>query len=109
MAIRKHGSSSPVFMAILSGGGQLRHRFGELRKMAVICLSAKNRRQVLIPPKHGNGHLVLSEEAIFHYKQSTDYDPGGQFTYKWDDPALNIWWPINNPILSRRDESGHFV
>lgn len=72
-------------------------------------LSEKNRQQVLIPPKHGNGHLVLSEEAIFHYKQSTDYNPGGQFTYKWNDPALNIWWPISNPILSRRDESGHFV
>ena len=28
----------------------------------------------LIPPKFGNGHLVLSEFAIFHYKQNTQYD-----------------------------------
>lgn len=72
-------------------------------------LSGANRKQVLIPPKHGNGHVVLSEQAIFHYKQNTYYNPGGQFTYVWNDPELNIWWPIKNPILSRRDEVGHFV
>ncbi|MBI2329291.1 MAG: dTDP-4-dehydrorhamnose 3,5-epimerase family protein, partial [Chloroflexi bacterium] len=37
-------------------------------------LSEQNRRQVLIPPRFGNGHVVLSEMAIFHYKQSTYYD-----------------------------------
>ncbi len=51
-------------------------------------LSDRNRLQILIPPFHGNGHLVLSDQAIFHYKQSTDYDPSGQFTYKWNDPEL---------------------
>ncbi|HBL24189.1 MAG TPA: dTDP-4-keto-6-deoxy-D-glucose epimerase [Deltaproteobacteria bacterium] len=78
-------------------------------KWQSFVLSDRNRCQVLIPPRHGNGHLVLSETAIFHYKQSTDYNPGGQFTYKWDDPELNIWWPVKDPILSRRDENGHFV
>jgi dTDP-4-dehydrorhamnose 3,5-epimerase len=66
-------------------------------------LSDVNRLQVLIPPKFGNGHLVLSESAIFHYKQTTDYDREGQFTLLWNDPKLDIWWPIDNPILSRRD------
>lgn len=72
-------------------------------------LSDRNRHQILVPPKHGNGHLVLSEKAIFHYKQSSYYNPSGQFTYKWNDPKLNIWWPVKNPILSQRDELGHFV
>lgn len=72
-------------------------------------LSERNRHQILIPPKHGNGHVVLSESAIFHYKQSTYYNPSGQFTYKWDDPLLNIWWPVKNPLLSQRDEAGKFV
>jgi len=67
-------------------------------------LSEQNREQVLIPPKHGNGHVVLSESAIFHYKQTSYYNPQGQFTYKWNDPELDIWWPIKNPIISRRDE-----
>jgi dTDP-4-dehydrorhamnose 3,5-epimerase len=65
--------------------------------------------QVLIPPKHGNGHLVLSETSIFHYKQSTYYDPAGQFTYRWNEPRFNIWWPVRDPILSMRDERGEFV
>jgi dTDP-4-dehydrorhamnose 3,5-epimerase len=72
-------------------------------------LSEHNRLQVLIPPKHGNGHVVMSEQAIFHYKQSTYYNPKGQFTMVWNDPAFNIWWPVPQPIVSRRDEVGHFV
>ncbi len=67
-------------------------------------LSAENRLQVLIPPRFGNGHLVMSPTAIFHYKQSTEYDRAQQFTLRWDDPRLGIWWPIRNPILSRRDD-----
>ena len=70
-------------------------------------LSDKNRLQVFIPPKFGNGHLVLSEKAIFHYKQNTYYNQKGQFTYVWNDPSLKIWWPLKDPILSVRDETGH--
>ncbi|MCU0666053.1 MAG: dTDP-4-dehydrorhamnose 3,5-epimerase family protein [Candidatus Omnitrophica bacterium] len=66
-------------------------------------LSEDNRLQVLVPPKFGNGHLVLSEQAIFHYKQSTNYDRASQFTISWNDPRLNIPWPVEKPILSKRD------
>jgi len=66
-------------------------------------LSDHNHLQVLVPPKHGNGHLVLSETAIFSYKQNTYYNRAGQFTLQWNDPQLNIWWPIPNPIVSQRD------
>ncbi len=72
-------------------------------------LSEHNRLQVLIPPKHGNGHVVMSQQAIFHYKQSTYYNPKGQFTIVWNDPAFKIWWPVKDPIVSRRDEVGRFV
>ena len=78
-------------------------------RWASFVLSDRNRYQVLVPPKFGNAHLVLSDVAIFHYKQSTDYDPSKQFTYKWDTPVFNIWWPVKSPILSRRDEAGRFV
>jgi dTDP-4-dehydrorhamnose 3,5-epimerase len=77
-------------------------------KWQSFTLSDTNRHQVLVPPKHGNGHLVLSDLTIFHYKQSSYYQPGKQFTYLWNDPKLNIWWPIKTPILSTRDELGHF-
>lgn len=73
-------------------------------KWQSFVLSDVNRKQVLIPPKHGNSYLTLSEQSIFHYKQSTYYNPKGQFTYRWDDPKFKIWWPVKNPIVSQRDE-----
>ena len=76
-------------------------QFGKWESFA---LSETNRLQVLVPPRFGNGHLVLSEQAIFHYKQSTYYNRAGQFTLLWNDPTLNIWWPVKNPIVSMRDE-----
>jgi len=61
--------------------------------------------QVLIPPKYGTGHLVLSASAIFHYKQSTYYNEYSQFTIPWDDPELMVYWPLDGePIVSERDK-----
>ena len=67
-------------------------------------LSEENHLQVLIPPRFGNGHVVLSDRAIFHYKQSTYYNRAGQFTLPWNDPKLNIQWPVKEPVLSKRDQ-----
>ncbi len=67
-------------------------------------LSDQDRLQVLVPPKFGNGHLVLSDLAIFHYKQSTYYHRAAQFTLLWNDPELNLCWPVKDPILSSRDK-----
>ncbi len=66
-------------------------------------LTGQNGKQVLIPPGYGNAHIVLSDQAVYHYKQSTYYDRSGQFTFKWNDEMFNIVWPIDNPILSKRD------
>jgi len=73
-------------------------------KWTSFTLSDRNRKQVLIPPGFGNGHVVLTERAIFHYKQNTVYERASQFTILWNDPQVNIWWPIKNPIISARDE-----
>lgn len=75
----------------------------QYRQWESFTLSEKNCIQVLVPPNFGIGHLVLSEQAIFSYKQSTYYNRANQFTLVWNDPELNIWWPIKNPILSQRD------
>lgn len=80
--------------------------FGKWQSFA---LSELNKHQVLVPPKHGNGHLCLSEKSIFHYKQSAYYDPSRQFTIRWNDPRFNIQWPIKNPILSQRDKLGYIA
>lgn len=78
----------------------------QFREWQSFTLTESNRLQVLIPPKFGNGHLVLSEVAIFHYKQTTEYNRAGQFSIVWNDPKYNLWWPSKSPIVSLRDESG---
>jgi dTDP-4-dehydrorhamnose 3,5-epimerase len=76
----------------------------EFGKWQSFALSDVTRMQVLVPPKFGNAYLVMSDKAVFQYKQSSYYNRAGQFTYKWNDPQLNIWWPIKHPIVSIRDE-----
>lgn len=71
-----------------------------------IVLTEHNKKSVLVPPMFANGHLVLSNTAVFFYKWSYpgDYpDVDEQFTVKWNDERIGINWPINNPILSKRD------
>jgi len=81
----------------------------QYKKWQGFSLSDTNRYQILVPPNFGNGHIVLSDRAIFHYKQNTYYNPKGQFTIVWNDPEYGMWWPIKNPIVSQRDELGRFT
>ena len=72
-----------------------------------IILDDRSRKQVLLPPGVGNGFCVLSHKSVFHYKWSYPGkypDVKDQFTIRWDNPSLNINWPINFPILSSRDK-----
>ena len=77
-----------------------------------VVLNEKNKKQVLVPPFFLNGHLVLSDKAIFHYKWSYtgEYpDVQDQFSLNYKDPILNIDWPISEPILSERDKNSKYT
>jgi len=72
-----------------------------------MILDDKSRKMVLIPPGFGNGFLVLNRHSVFHYKWSYEGqypDVDQQFTIKWNDPRIGIDWPIENPILQKRDK-----
>ena len=72
-----------------------------------MILDDKKRHQVLLPPGVGNGFLVISDYSVFHYKWAYDGeypDVEDQFTLKWNNKNLNIDWPIDNPILQKRDK-----
>lgn len=79
----------------------------QYRQWQAFTLNDSNHLQVYIPPKFGNSFVVLSEIALFHYKQTTAYNRQGQFTLLWNDPALNIQWPVERPILSERDSGNN--
>jgi dTDP-4-dehydrorhamnose 3,5-epimerase len=77
-----------------------------------IVLTSKNKKSVLVPPMFANGHLVLSNEATFFYKWAYPGkypDVQDQFSLNWKDPAINIHWPIDDPILSDRDKYSKFI
>src|SRR5438477_5458523 len=75
-------------------------------KSGAVTLSRDNKRQFYIPPGFAHGFLVLSETAMFHYKCTDFYSPKDELTIRWDDPALEIAWPIQNPIVSEKDARG---
>ena len=66
-------------------------------------LSDENRRQIYIPPGFAHGFAVTSIEATLAYKVTDYYAPNGEQSIRWNDPTLNIPWPIEDPILSERD------
>ena len=68
-----------------------------------MILSEENRCQLYIPEGFAHGFCVISETALFSYKCSACYDPQAEGGICWNDPELNIDWPIRNPLLSDRD------
>ena len=66
-------------------------------------LSENSRIEILVPPLHGIGHLIISDFAIYYYKQTSYYEDKDEFVFPWNSDKLNINWPIKNPILSTKD------
>lgn len=69
-----------------------------------ITLSDENHVQMYIPPGFAHGFCVTSSEADFYYKCTDYYSPPAEHGIAWNDPKLNIPWPVKNPILSPKDE-----
>ena len=61
----------------------------------MVELSEDNKRQFFIPRGFAHGFLVLSDEAIFTYKVDNVYAPQAEAGIRWNDPALDINWPID--------------
>ena len=73
-------------------------------KHVSVVLSEKNRQILYVPRGFAHGFLVLSKEAEFVYKVDNRYSPESEGGVMWNDPDLNIKWPIKNPVLSEKDK-----
>ena len=69
-------------------------------------LSARNHRQLWIPPGFAHGFLVLSDTADFLYKTTDFYAPQSEGAVRWDDPDIGVAWPDIGmaPQLSAKDQ-----
>ena len=74
-------------------------------KYVMVELSEENNRQLFIPRGFAHGFLVLSDEAVFTYKVDNVYAPQYEASIKWNDPSINIEWPIapEDVITSEKD------
>ena len=66
-------------------------------------LSEENKKELFLPIGFAHGFCVLSDEAEIIYKSSDEYSPENERAIAWNDPTINIDWPIKNPIVSEKD------
>lgn len=64
-------------------------------KHVMVELSDENKRQFFIPRGFAHGFLVLSDEAVFTYKVDNVYAPQAEAGIRWNDPDVDIDWPID--------------
>lgn len=88
----------------------------DVRKGSATCgqwvgveLSAENKRQLWIPEGFAHGFYALTDNAEFLYKCTDYYNPKAEHSILWNDPDINIAWPIatESPlVLSDKDMKG---
>lgn len=74
-----------------------------------LLLSAENKKQLWVPAGFAHGFYVTSKSAEFVYKCTDYYHPESEVSIAWDDPSIDIKWPLVNgqkPLLSTKDEKG---
>jgi dTDP-4-dehydrorhamnose 3,5-epimerase len=91
-----HGSVFDIAVDIRKGSPT----FG---KYVSVDLSDENKLQFWVPPGFAHGFVVTSEVAELEYKVTDYYSPNDEGAIIWNDPDLNISWPIKSPQLSKKD------
>ncbi len=72
-------------------------------------LSQTNHRMLFIPEGYGHAFCVLSDVAEVAYKCTDFYAPETAKGLRWNDPDVNVDWPVTEPILSAQDEAHPFL
>ena len=74
-------------------------------KAFTIELTSENKTQIFVPVGFAHGFVTLSEVCEVQYKQTAFYRPSTEAGIAWNDPDVAINWPIQDPILSKRDQN----
>lgn len=73
-------------------------------KWTGVVLSSENHRQLWVPPGFAHGFCVMSDITYFTYKCTDIYTPHAEGGVIWNDPDIGIQWPLEDIILSDKDQ-----
>jgi dTDP-4-dehydrorhamnose 3,5-epimerase len=102
-------NSQAKFLTVVKGeifdvAVDLRKKSKTFGKYFSINLSSKNYSSIYIPKGFAHGFCCLDKENIVYYCNSNYRNKNNETGILWNDPDINIKWPIKNPILSIKDK-----
>jgi dTDP-4-dehydrorhamnose 3,5-epimerase len=68
-----------------------------------VKLSEENKHQLYVPSGFAHGFCVPDDASEVEYKCTDFFDPDDEHGVIWNDPTINIAWPIRRPLLSEKD------
>lgn len=74
-----------------------------------VRLSEENKRMLYIPRGCAHGYCTLSAETEFLYKVDAYYSPAHDAGIRWNDPAIGVAWPVEDPVVSDKDAKLPFL
>jgi dTDP-4-dehydrorhamnose 3,5-epimerase len=68
-------------------------------------LSAENRRMLYVPEGFAHGFQTLADDTELFYQMSEYYAPDYARGLRWNDPLINIAWPLAIESISAKDQA----
>lgn len=94
--------SGQAFLAIVD----IRPDLPTFGKVETFMVNDENRIGLFIPEGFANSICVTGDSAVdYIYLVDKYYDGSDTRAIAWDDPDLNINWPVKNPVISERDKN----
>ncbi|GAB3008172.1 dTDP-4-dehydrorhamnose 3,5-epimerase [Cyclobacterium sediminis] len=72
-------------------------------------LSEENNRMLFVPRDFAHGFITLKDNTAIQYFVSQFYAPGSEKGIKWDDPKINIQWPVDVAVISEKDNNHPYL
>lgn len=79
------------------------------KQWVCVELSSDNRRQIYIPQGFGHAFLSLEDNTKVVMKIDNYFDQNYRRGIAWNDPELNIRFPIQTPVLAQHDVEAPFL
>jgi dTDP-4-dehydrorhamnose 3,5-epimerase len=83
----------------------LRRHSPTYRKRVSVLLDGNTQIAVYIPAGCAHGYQALEDDTDMTYRIDAEYEPGADVLIAWNDPELDISWPLEPTVMTERDKS----